>query len=140
MTLNPEPNEFGSAINQHATITLDDYRTFRGQISDVRIEKADTFGGRYAVTATMLIFQAPPMASSSNKEHGMARSVATECGTCGRDIGLWAPPDLQSGYTHMREDGAADFDANANHDVVPTDFAPFPPSWDLPETQATMGA
>jgi hypothetical protein len=59
----------------------------------------------------------------------MTQEVATECGTCGGDIGLWVPPNLKHGYTHMKAGGAADFEANKNHDVVPTWYVSFPPSW-----------
>jgi len=55
--------------------------------------------------------------------------VATECWLCGQAIGLCSPPDLESGYTHMKPGGGADFDANKDHDVDPSDYVPFPPSW-----------
>jgi hypothetical protein len=59
----------------------------------------------------------------------MNQVVATECATCRGDIGLWSPPDLRTGYTHMKPGGAADFEANKDHEVTPTEYVPFPPSW-----------
>jgi hypothetical protein len=55
--------------------------------------------------------------------------VATSCATCRCDIGLWSPPNLAAGYTHIRSDGGARFDLNSDHEIVPADYVPFPPDW-----------
>lgn len=55
--------------------------------------------------------------------------VATGCATCHNDIGLWDPPRLSSGYTHIQPGGAPHWDLNSDHDVVPSDYVPFPPDW-----------
>lgn len=55
--------------------------------------------------------------------------VAISCGTCHGDVGLWSPPKFSSGYTHIRPGGGAHWDLNRDHEVSPTDFVLFPPSW-----------
>lgn len=55
--------------------------------------------------------------------------VATSCGTCHGDVGLWDPPKLSSGYTHIRTGGGPHWHLNNDHEVSPTDYVPFPPSW-----------
>lgn len=55
--------------------------------------------------------------------------VATSCGVCHTDIGLWSPPSLDTGYTHIRPGGGPDWDLNRNHEVAPVDLVPFPPDW-----------
>jgi hypothetical protein len=52
-----EPREFGSAINERATLTLDDGRAFRALVTDVRLESE---GGRYTVTASVIIVKDDP--------------------------------------------------------------------------------
>jgi hypothetical protein len=55
--------------------------------------------------------------------------VATRCLTCRADIGLWSPPRIDSGYTHILRGGAPDWDRNRKHEVVPGNPMPFPPDW-----------
>lgn len=55
--------------------------------------------------------------------------VATSCATCHVDVGLWLPPNLGSGYTHIRLDGGPRWDLNSDHEVNPADYVPFPPEW-----------
>lgn len=55
--------------------------------------------------------------------------VATSCASCGNDIGLWDPPKLSSGYTHIRPGGGPRWDLNGHHEVAPSDYVPFPPDW-----------
>lgn len=55
--------------------------------------------------------------------------VATACGMCGGDVGLWNPPDARQGYTHIRPGGGPRWDLNRHHDVIPVDWVPIPPAW-----------
>jgi hypothetical protein len=57
------------------------------------------------------------------------KRVAISCSTCNCDVGVWSPPDLTSGYTHIRPGGGPHWDLNGDHEVSPTDYVPFPPSW-----------
>jgi hypothetical protein len=51
-----EPREFGSAISQRVTVTLDDGRTFRAVVTDVRIG-TDIYG--YEVNAELRVIKDP---------------------------------------------------------------------------------
>jgi hypothetical protein len=55
-----EPREFGSAITQRVTITLDDGRTFRAVVNDVRIG-TDIYG--YEVNAELRVIKDPRKAA-----------------------------------------------------------------------------
>ncbi len=56
-------------------------------------------------------------------------TVATTCKDCGGGIGLWGPPNIESGYTHIRPGGAPLWEFNKDHEVKPADYVPFPPGW-----------
>jgi hypothetical protein len=49
-----EPREFGSAISQRVTVTLDDGRTFRAVVTDVRLG-TDVYG--YEVNAELRVIK-----------------------------------------------------------------------------------
>jgi hypothetical protein len=51
-----EPREFGSAISQRVTVTLDDGRTFRAVVTDVRLG-TDVYG--YEVNAELRVIKDP---------------------------------------------------------------------------------
>lgn len=68
----------------------------------------------------------------ADRDPEQAPEVATGCLTCHGDIGLWNPPRLDSGYTHIRAGGGPDWDLNKAHVVVPADWVPFPPEWSAP--------